>query len=84
MTPTCQCQRAKMNWDDGAISNVPKDEQAPTNPRIWLRFSGETARADAVIASDDAVQANAMPTSPPDTASAPAPPAESITSMPTI
>ena len=82
-TPTCQSQRASRNCNDGAITSVPTEEQAPTTPRIALRRSGETARAAAVIASEDAVQDSAMPTRPPDTANAAAPPADSMTSMPT-
>src|SRR5262245_58599902 len=45
----------------GASTSVPTEEKAPTMPRITLRRSGEAARAVAVIASDDPVQAMPMP-----------------------
>ena len=54
-TPSSACRA-------GAITSVPTEEKAPTMPRITLRRSGEAARAVAVIASDDPVQAMPMPT----------------------
>jgi hypothetical protein len=53
-TPSSACRT-------GAITSVPTEEKAPTMPRTTLRRSGEAARAAAVIASDDPVQAMPMP-----------------------
>ena len=59
--PQRQSQTPSSACRPGAITSVPTEEKAPTMPRITLRRSGDAARAAAVIASDDPVQAMPMP-----------------------
>ena len=70
-----------MNCTSGAIARVPTEENAPTMPSNRLRRAAETARAVAVMASDEPVQATAMPVRTPDSVSAGTPPANVMTSI---
>ena len=61
---------------------MPSDLVAATTPSIVERRDSGTARAQAVMQRDDAVQDSAMPIRPPDTASDMAPVAVAITVIP--
>ena len=62
---------------------MPSDPAAETIPSVLLRRSSGTARAVAVIASDEAVQDSAMPINAPETSKAAVPPAKAMIASPT-
>ena len=63
--------------------NVPSDPAAETRPKTLLRRSSETARAQAVIANEEAVHDKATPIIAPDSINDVAPPAVAMTTSPT-
>ena len=79
--PTRQSQRSSMNCRTGAITRVPTEENAPTIPRSRLRRAGEAARAVAVMASEDPVQATQIPVRMPDSVNAGTPLGDAMTSI---
>ena len=71
-------------WEMIGTTRVPSDPTAETTPSAMLRRCGETARAQAAIASDVAVHDNAMPVSAPEMISASAPCAVAMMERPTM
>ena len=63
---------------------MPTEENAATTPRRKLRRAGETARAVAVMASEEPVQAIATPIRKPEVASIGTPPAKAMMTIATI
>jgi len=80
--PTCQSWLDNRACKLGAITKVPTELVAATTPSMALRRSSGTARAQAVMHKDDAVQDSAIPINPPEMASARAPCATVITTSP--
>ena len=81
--PICQAQFASNPWVTRGTISVPSDPPADTMPRVVLRRCSGTARATAVIASEEAVQDRATPTNAPETNSAGTPPAAAMIPSPT-
>jgi len=81
--PTCQAWRPRRACVASGTSKVPSDPAAATSPSVWLRRASETARATAVIASEEAMHDKATPISAPETISAGTPPAAAMMASPT-
>src|ERR1700739_372075 len=82
--PICQAWCARIDCVVIGIINVPSEPPADTIPNTLLRLFSDTARAQAVITSEDAVHDNAMPTSTPETIRPEAPRAMAMTANPPI
>ena len=81
--PVCHGARASNAWVVSGTTSVPSDPTAETRPRVLVRRSGETARTQAVIAKDVAVQDNATPINAPEMISASDPWAAAMMPRPT-
>ena len=81
--PICQASRANSACVASGTTKVPSDPTAETTPSVRLRRCSDTARAAAVIPSEEAVHDRATPMNPPETSSAVTPSATAMIARPT-